>query len=291
MPSWIVPPQDGAALTVKDFLKRYAGVSLTLWRKIKRDDACFVNGARVNPAAASVRAGDEVSYALRRTTNIEAVESSLSISYEDDYLLVADKPAGQLTHPTTKERKATLANAVMHYYASSRQPHDFHPVHRLDKNTSGLVIIAKLPQVQQKLSLSGHQNLKRIYRAVVLGIPNPRAGTIDKPIARKPGSIIERIVSPDGQEAITHYRTIRAANRCCLLELELETGRTHQIRTHLSHIGHPILGDDLYGGPPAGIERQALHAGRLEFVHPIDGKLMQIHSPMPIMLENLLDTF
>ena len=169
----------------------------------------------------------------------------------------------------------------MHYFASNDEAHAFHPVHRLDRDTSGLLLIAKEPQIQYQLSPKGCKNFKREYQAIVEGTLTPPDGLIDAPIARALPSIILRKVSPDGQPARTHYRTIKQGNNLSLIELELDTGRTHQIRVHMAHLGHPLLGDDLYGGNMDYIQRQALHAFRLSFKHPMTGENLVITAPPP----------
>lgn len=285
MPTFTVP-SDAALQPLKAFL-RGAGVSSTLWRKIKRSQSLRVNGAPANPALATVRADDTISYALAPTCAILPQALPLVVCYEDEYLLVVDKPAGQLVHPTGGRHEGTLANAVLFHCLQQGQPLAFHPVHRLDKDTSGLVLVAKQPQIQYQLSQAGHGALQRVYLALAAGCLHPTCGSINAPIARRAGSIIERTVAPHGRPAVTHYRTLRTNACFSLLELALETGRTHQIRVHLAHIGHPLLGDDLYGGDTQFLPRQALHAARLRFEHPATGQILDLHSPLPPDLDAL----
>ena len=186
-----------------------------------------------------------------------------------------------LTHPTTSTETNTLANAVMHYYWEQHLEHAFHPVHRLDRNTSGLILIAKTSHIQHLLSQANHKPIKRLYLALATGVVHPVEALIDKPIGRHPESIIERIIHPDGQTAKTYYKTLMSCRDASLLELEPLTGRTHQIRVHLSSIGHPLLGDDLYGGSTLLIARQALHSFNIEFIHPMSGKNININCPLP----------
>lgn len=276
-------PAGRDPLPVCDLLRRL-GFSLTLRRKLKRSDGAIgVNG---QPAAwrTTVRPGDSLSIAWPEESAITPLPLPLTIVYEDDSLLVVDKPAGLLVHPTAAKDEPSLANAVVNHLGVSR----FHPVHRLDRNTSGLLIVAKNPYIQHLLFSERGKNLSRIYLALVSGCPEPPGGTITAPIARRPGSIIERTVSPDGQPAVTHYRTISSFGAYSLLRLRLETGRTHQIRVHLAHLGHPILGDDLYGGPTDRIARQALHAAELAFIHPVSGRLVHLTSPLPPDIASLV---
>ena len=280
-----------AAMPARAFLQKNSGVSLNLWRKIKRSQSFLLNGQAVNPAQALLKAGDIISYELREESSIQPVHMMLDIRYEDDSLLIVNKPAGLLMHPTTQEHSHTLANAILSYYKETNQTLAFHPVHRLDRQTSGLVLIAKLPQIQHLLSTAAGKLFQRSYLALIPGQLTPPNGTIDLPIARKPGSIIERMVSPGGRTAITHYRTLQQCRNCSLLELRLETGRTHQIRVHLAHLGHPLLGDDLYGGNHDILPRQALHACRMTFTHPVSKKELCIEAELPADMARIVSSF
>ena len=287
MPIFTVPSSFEPQLA-KDFLRKHAGISLTLWRKIKLLDTFCINQINVKPTTAIVNPNDVISYTLEPQNSILPMEMPLKIAYEDEYLLVIDKPAGQLVHPTTKEHTNTLANGVLAYYHNKNEHYDFHPVHRLDKNTSGLILIAKMPHIQHQLSLSG-KNFHRTYLALVEGILSPPKGTIDVPIKRHPNSIIQRIAAPDGQKAVTHYEVLKTNGAISFIELSLETGRTHQIRVHLSSIGHPLLGDDLYGGSLDIITRQALHASKLSFIHPITHQILHTYSKIPTDMQNIFN--
>lgn len=290
MPTFTVP-NEIEAQPIKNYLRKYENISLTLWRKIKNNNCLKINGVLINPGTAMIKANDHISYEIEEHCQISPIEMPLNICYEDEYLIVIDKPAGQLVHPTTKEHYTTLANALLYHYKKQGLPLSFHPVHRLDKNTSGLVLIAKMPHIQNLFSFSSQKKtLHRTYQALVLGTPNPTEGTIHAPIARKPNSIIERMVSENGQEATTHYRMIKNFSNLSLLELELTTGRTHQLRVHLSFIGHPILGDDLYGKVTELIHRQALHAKQLAFIHPITRQKIELISQLPKDIQHIIDT-
>lgn len=289
MPTFIVP-NDIEIQPVKNYLRKHEGISLTLWRKIKQNNTLQINDMLVNPGMAMVKGTDCIRYEIEHTSQIVPVELPLNICYEDEYLIVIDKPAGQLVHPTTKEHYNTLANGILFYYQQKGLPLSFHPVHRLDKDTSGLVLIAKMPHIQHLFSFTQPKTLKRIYQALVLGIPTPSEALINAPIDRKPDSIIERMVAETGQEALTHYKTIKNFQTFSLLEVELMTGRTHQIRVHLSYIGHPILGDDLYGGPTNLIHRQALHAKSLSFIHPVTKQKIEVISRLSKDIQNIINT-
>ena len=203
---------------------------------------------------------------------------SYTVFYEDEYLLIVNKPAGMLVHPTVKEDGSTLYNYVAHYYKQQGLLHNIHPVSRLDRNTSGLVIFAKEPRIQFLLS---QQEVIKKYLGIVTGTLPADSGIIEAPIARKEGSIIERCVSPNGKYARTDYKLISRREHLSLLELQLHTGRTHQIRVHMKHIGHPLPGDFLYNPNYHVIKRQALHSHCLSFEHPITKEPLTFSSPLP----------
>ena len=285
MPDFKVP-DDSPILTVTKYLRNHAGLSLTLWRKIKNSGSIAINA---QPATANSLAhpGDVITVSWPNTSTITPEKLPLVIRYEDDWLLVVDKPAGMLVHPTSGQHSGTLGNAILYYYNTQNFTNGFHPVNRLDRNTSGLVLIAKRPDIQHMLNRNSQQILKQ-YLAIASAIPTEIQGIIDAPIGRKPGSIIEREVRPDGQEAITYYRVLTTWNTASLLEISLKTGRTHQIRVHLSYIGCPLLGDDLYGGSIRHLQRQALHASKLSLLHPVTKKELTIISPLPDDLSNII---
>ena len=203
---------------------------------------------------------------------------SYTVFYEDEYLLIVNKPAGMLVHPTVKEDGSTLYNYVAHYYKQQGLLHNIHPVSRLDRNTSGLVIFAKEPRIQFLLS---QQEVIKKYLGIVTGTLPADSGIIEAPISRKEGSIIERCVSPNGKYARTDYKLISRRKHLSLLELQLHTGRTHQIRVHMKHIGHPLPGDFLYNPNYHVIKRQALHSHCLSFEHPITKEPLTFSSPLP----------
>lgn len=283
----ITVPESSPPIPLRDFIRYQAGMSLTTWRKVKRDGTVLVNDLPV-AMNTMVKAGDFIVITGLNKCTIQPADIPISIAFEDEHLLVVNKPAGMLIHPTTYTDQETLANAVMFYYQQQDKSHGFHPIHRLDRKTSGLVAIAKNPHIQHRLSLNGAKHLQRWYLALITGHIKPVTGIIDAPIARHPQSIIERIVHPDGQPAITCYEVLDYFAESTLIELELKTGRTHQIRVHLSHIGHPLLGDDLYGGSTQLLARQALHAHRLSFLHPITNEPVFVSAPLPTDMQQLL---
>ena len=207
----------------------------------------------------------------------------LDIVYEDGDLLVLNKAPGVLIHPGPGHYSDTLCNYIAWYYKKAGIAADVHPVQRLDKGTSGLLVVAKHPHAQEQLKGQLHTPaFRRIYLAVCEGIPRPPEGCIDAPIGRVPGSLMARQVDPAGQPASTRYRVLRTGQGRALVELELDTGRTHQIRVHMAHIGHPLTGDFLYGTEDHSlISRPALHSARLSLRHPVTGEPMAWEQPLP----------
>lgn len=276
------------AMTLREFLQKECGFSATLWKKLRRSDTFSKNGCPADAARAIVRSGDTLCWQLEEESRIVPTDIPLDIRYEDASLLIVNKPAGMLVHPTGGEHRRTLANAVLFHYEACAEKHAFHPVHRIDRQTSGLVLIAKEPYIQHRLFVHGAQGIERIYLAVIEGALSKPCGTINLPIARRPESIIERMVSPDGKRAVTHYATLYQADGRSLLALRLSTGRTHQIRVHLAHLGRPLSGDDLYGGSVRHITRQALHACHLSFRHPLHKETVTVYAPLPADMAALL---
>ena len=214
----------------------------------------------------------------------QALTASM-IAYEDDFLLIIDKPAGMLEPPTVSQWDGTLYDLVKDYYAAKGIKADIHPVSRLDKNTSGLVIFAKEPIIQFWLS---QQEIVKEYLAIAQGHITEPYGIITAPIARKEGSIIERCVDYErGKEAKTAYTVLGYYGGNTLIKLQLFTGRTHQIRVHMAHLGHPLVDDNLYG-TPGPQSRHALHAYRLAFKHPVGDFWLEITRILPDDLRKIL---
>ena len=216
---------------------------------------------------------------------------SLSILYEDEDILVIDKPANMPIHPSMNHYEQTLANGVLWYYATQQNPYTFRCITRLDRDTTGALILAKNPLSAAILSVQmKKRQILRTYLALVDGLL-PDSGTINAPIARMEGSVITREVNfGTGESAITHYERLAAGKEYSLAELHLETGRTHQIRVHMKYIGHPLPGDYLYNPDYRRINRQPLHSYQLEFTHPITGKVMLFTAPLPIDFISAFDS-
>lgn len=223
-------------------------------------------------------------------SNIVPIKMDLDIVYEDEWFLVLNKPPKIAIHPSILHFEDSLSNGVKYYFDKIKLKKKIRPVNRLDSNTSGLVIFAKCEYVQECLSKQMQKGIfKKEYLCLVLGKLNNLKGTIDLPISRKENSIIERCVNSNGQKSITHYEVLKEYKDFSLIKCKLGTGRTHQIRVHFSYIGHPLLGDTLYGTKSELINRQALHSCYIEFIHPITNMLIRFSSELPKDIKSLLD--
>ena len=215
-------------------------------------------------------------------SNIIPTKMNLNIIFEDDWLLVVNKPAGIAIHPSVLHYSDSLCNGIRFYFDKIGLKKKIRPVNRLDLNTSGLVVFAKCEYIQECLINQMKNNqFKKEYLAVCNGIFDKKSGTINLPIARKENSIIERCISENGQTAITHYEVLKEFDNYSLVKCSLETGRTHQIRVHMSAIGHPLLGDSLYGSISDLINRQALHCFNLQFIHPVYNNDLKFLGDLP----------
>ena len=273
--------------SIRDFIRLHCGLSQSLWRRIQREGRILCND-QAPPPGYWLQEGDLLILSWPKHPATIVAPLPIDIAYEDDVLLVVNKPAGLLAHPHAGPPEATLADAFLTHYQTCGWDYEYHPVHRLDRNTSGLVLIAKRPDIQHFFQKDSLLHLQRSYLGLCHGDWTTHYGCIQAPLTRKPGSLIERCVATDGQDALTHYHCCHHTAEASLVRFHLETGRTHQIRVHCAYVGHPLLGDDLYGGLQAQIQRQALHAYALRFRHPLTKKVICVRSPLPSDMKNLL---
>lgn len=277
-------------LTINQILQNELNISSRLLYKLIRENHIFLNG-NICDTRAFANIGDilEVSFDYEEdNSNIIPTKMNLDIVYEDDWLMIINKPAGIAIHPSVLHYSDSLCNGIRFYYDSIGLKKKIRPVNRLDLNTSGLVIFAKCEYIQECLiSQMKNNQFKKEYFAICDGTLDKKSGTINLPIARKENSIIERCVSEDGQESITHYEVLKEFDNYTLVKCALETGRTHQIRVHFSAIGHPLIGDSLYGSISDFIDRQALHCYRLCFFHPVNKILMDFCGELPLDFKKL----
>lgn len=278
---------------LSDILKQEMHISSGLMNRLKWDERILVNGIprRTNYM---VQQGDVVCLILDEPEpEYPAEDTPLEILYEDDHILAVDKDPGILIHPSRNRDSGTLANAVAGYYRRTGQKCAFHPVTRLDRDTYGVVLLAKNSHAHALLSECNAQGkLQKTYEALVFSQPPEQEGIVDAPIQRRPLPSLLRYVSPDGKPSRTDYRVLQMFGHSSLLELTPVTGRTHQLRIHCAYMGCPILGDPQYGTEESkaysaqlGLTYQRLCAKRLEFIHPITGKCVHLKSKMSAEIE------
>ncbi|MGN1030396.1 MAG: RluA family pseudouridine synthase [Butyricicoccaceae bacterium] len=287
--TYCIPEKDDGR-TVAQVL-RSRGFSRHLITQVKyRPNGLMLDGARVRTNV-RVQTGQLLRADLsgqQENEHILPVSLPVRIAYEDEDILVADKPAAMPVHPSQGNYDNTLANALAYQFAQRGEPFVCRAIGRLDRDTTGLVLFAKHELSGCLLSdAMKRRAIKREYDAVCTG-ELPEQGTIDAPIARVDGSTIARTVDFErGERAITHFWRVRYENGYSLARVQLETGRTHQIRVHMKYIGHPLPGDFLYNPEDRIIGRQALHSRRLTFAHPITGEMMQLESPLPEDMQHI----
>jgi 23S rRNA pseudouridine1911/1915/1917 synthase len=289
-------PADAAGTRLDRFLADLDGIgSRAAAERLVEAGAVLVDG---RPAAKSLRlqGGEELRIEARDEgpSALEPVDLGLTIPFEDEHLLVVDKPAGLVTHPAPGVRVPTLVHALLaHRIAGGDDAERPGIVHRLDRDTSGLLVVAKEPEAHRTLQQQlRDRTIERRYRALVHGRPPSRRGTIEAPIGRDP--LDPARMGIDGRaarDAVTHFTLEDTLGRYSLLDVKLDTGRTHQIRVHLAAIGHPVVGDPLYGrgGAELGLDRQFLHAAQLAFPHPVSGEELRFASPLPKDLQAALE--
>src|SRR5687767_8849583 len=257
-----------------------------------------------DPSAKALAGGYEIRVPAPTAAHNEPQDIALEVVFEDDHLIVLDKPAGMVVHPAAGNFDGTLVNALLHHCAGrlSGIGGVARPgiVHRIDKDTSGLIVAAKTDVAHEGLSAQfARHSIDRRYQAIVAGVPNPPAGSVDAPLARSSTNRQKMAIVMEGRgkRAVTHYRLLRAFRDASLVECRLETGRTHQVRVHMASIGHPLLGDPVYGRnrnahrellKRLGFARQALHAAELGFLHPVSKENLSFKSAVPSDMQELL---
>lgn len=287
---WTIQSKD-AGKEIKTFVKEQS-ISKTALTDIKfKGGSITVNGQKVT-VRYPLRLHDELIIGFpteEPSAGLKPERIPLDIVYEDEYLLVVNKSTEMNTIPSREHPTGSLANGLIHHFNELGLQSTAHIVTRLDRNTSGLVLVAKHRHVHHLLSIEQkNRNIKRTYEAFAEGKLDEGSGSIEAPIGRKQDSIIEREVRPDGQYALTYYKVLQQFPHFAWLQLRLETGRTHQIRVHLSYMGHPLVGDDLYGGRMELMDRQALHCKQLSFYHPFFEKNLQFSADLPDDMKKLV---
>lgn len=288
--------------TLAELFPDYSRSRLKTWIE---GDLVLVNGQINNVPRSKVYGGEQVEITVEvdDETRFEAENIPLDIVYEDEHILVINKPKDLVVHPGAGNPKGTVLNALLYHYPEIAEVPRAGIVHRLDKDTTGLMVVAKTIPAQTKLVRDlQKRKITREYEAIASGIMT-KGGTVDQPMARHPTKRTHMAVHPLGKPAVTHYRIMERFRDYTRLRLRLETGRTHQIRVHMAHIAHPLLGDQTYGGrprPPKNaseelmrvmreFKRQALHAVMLRLAHPISGKMMEWYAPLPADFVELVE--
>jgi len=303
----LLVPADEAGQRLDRFLAARSEMgSRSRVQRLIADARVTLNGAPAK-AGAILRTGDRIAVGMQPPDESSgpggralAEDIPLDVLYEDEDLLVIHKPAGLVVHPAPGHWRGTLVSALLHRWRGPRPGLDeLRPgiVHRLDRETSGVLVIGKTPEVVARLAAQfKSREVEKEYLAVVWRAPRPRSGVIDKPVGRHPKRRQRMAIRRDGRAAVTSYETIEEFGDLAVLRLRPETGRTHQLRVHLASIGHPILGDKVYGRARnvrdprlRDFSRQALHAARLSFGHPADGRRLSFEAPLPADLEALLE--
>ncbi len=285
--------------TVEKILKREYQISSGLLTSLKINGKIFING-NVCRSVDKVSPGDVITAdvsenLMPQEQRFTQTKMPLDILFEDDYIIAVNKPGKLESHPCPANRESTLANGIVYYWAQKGEYHNYHIVNRLDKDTSGICVVAKNRFAHGCLSNQMKQGLfKKEYLAICHGVLQPAGGVINAPIKRVEGSVIKRKVSNDGKPAVTEFEIIKSTEdkRFSLAKIQLKTGRTHQIRVHFSHIGFPLVGDWLYGNGDNErelINRHALHATKIEFLHPETKEKFSFEAELPEEMKKLIN--
>ncbi len=288
-------PEAYDNLMIKEILYDHLDFSRKSLSKIKNNHGIFLNGQDVY-VTVKVKTGDVLQLFIPEESSEEILPQPIPIHivYEDEDIVVIDKQAHIVVHPTRSHYLGTIANGLIYYWQSRGEKYRFRPVNRLDKDTSGLFIVAKNQYAHHKLALQIRENqLTRTYHAIVHGIIIKDNGAIEAPILKDPHHATKRIVvnDVDAKTATTFYHVLKRSKQFSLVQLQLGTGRTHQIRVHMSYINHPLVGDELYGGKATYVmKRQALHAFELNFYHPVTGKMLKFKALYPKDMNEFIST-
>ncbi|MET1787632.1 RluA family pseudouridine synthase [Clostridioides difficile] len=277
-------------MTLKEVLLDKLNFSVRSLSKMKREKSVLVNGVYKKPSL-KVYSGDLIEVKIdEEKANFEPQDLNLQIIYDDFDIIMVNKPPFMVVHPTKSHYDKTIANGISYYIDNQKENVKIRFVNRLDMNTSGLVIVAKNAYAHHTLSTAMSENkVEKKYITVVDGIIKENEGTIDEPIYRPTEDSIKRIIDERGQSSVTHYKVIERLENATVLEVSLETGRTHQIRVHMAHIGHGIIGDELYGYADEDlINRQALHAYKLEFEQPRTKEKLKFKADIPEDMKELI---
>lgn len=278
-------PQEYDNVNALTFLRKYCGLSSRMITRLKREKDGILQDGKILRTVDAVFSGSIVQINMPdEKINIVPIAGNPDILYEDSYIFIANKPPFMPVHPVKQHQSDTLANIISFYSMQKGESFTFRAINRLDKDTSGAVFIAKDRFIANQVKFS----LYKTYYAICEGFIK-EGGTIDAPIALKKDSKMIREITPDGAKAVTHYKVIKSNEKYSFLEITLETGRTHQIRCHMSSIGFPLAGDDMYGGSLEKIPRQALHCGKISFTHPITKEEITVNAKLPDDMQNIVD--
>ena len=278
-------PSEYDGETMQTFLRRACGLSWRMVVKLKRvENGMTADGAPLR-SIDRIKAGQTVVITMPDdAVRIEGADMPLSVVYEDEYILIVDKPPYLAVHPSAGKPEPTLANAVVGYFERQGTPLSFRPTNRLDRNTSGLLLAAKSPHLA--FAIAGKP--QKVYLAIVLGALTGE-GTVDQPIRVREGSCITREVGEGGKDSLTHWKSLGTDGKISLVRVVIETGRTHQIRVHMAWLGFPLVGDTMYGTDESYLPRHGLHCARMELIHPITNKPLALTCPVPTDMRELLE--
>lgn len=278
-------PSDYDGEMLQTFLRRACGLSWRMVVKLKRVENGMTVDGEQKRSIDRIRAGQSVVITMPDdAVRIEGADMPLEVAYEDEHILVINKPPYLAVHPSAGKPEPTLANAVVGYFERKGTPLSFRPTNRLDRNTSGLLLAAKSPHIAFRLA----QKPQKVYLAIVLGALTGE-GTVDQPIRVREGSCITREVGEGGKDSVTHWRSLGTDGEISLVRVVLETGRTHQIRVHLSWLGYPLAGDTMYGTDETVLPRHGLHCARMTLTHPVSGEDIAVTAPVPADMRELLE--